>query len=138
MTFHDVEKMERHMEYEIDYSHMPDYALITTTGKARVEGFTDLLKELTDSPLWHKGSKQLVDHRALELSHLSPEDIHMIQNIVCLFADRLGNGRCAFVMEGISDFLTGEFYVSSASIPHNGARSFSEMTPALFWLLLDD
>jgi hypothetical protein len=62
----------------------------------------------------------------------------MIQNNVRLFAGRLGNGRCAFVLRDIADFLTSEFYASSHILPHSAARSFSDIKPALFWLLLED
>lgn len=116
---------------------MPDYVHITTSGQVEVAAFTSLLHELTTSSEWIKGTKQLVDHRNLR-GHLSPGDIKMIQNNVRLFADRLGNGKCAFVMRDIADFLTSEFYASSQTIPHSAARSFSDIKPALFWLLLED
>jgi hypothetical protein len=70
------------MKFEINFDPLPTHVLIRTAGKATVNGFDELLTELADSPGWKTGTGQLVDHRALIITHLTSEDMHEIMKVV--------------------------------------------------------
>lgn len=123
------------MDFQIDFSRMPAYVAITTSGKASLEGFSRLLKSLTEAPEWIAGTPQLVDHRALDLSALSPMGIELIGELTQHLNDQLGNGRVAFVMQGALGILSAENYSSAGNLPHSSTRTFSSREEAIDWLL---
>lgn len=123
------------MNYELDFANMPDYVVIKTYGLADVQGFSDLLTELVESPQWIVGTKQLVDHRLLDLSLLKPQDIGMISSVVSLLAKKLGDGKCVFLMEGTSDLLTGNYYCDFTKQVHSATKISVNTTEAKDWLL---
>ena len=90
------------MKFEINFEKSPEYVYIQTDGEASVRGFDELLTAIVECPNWITGSKQLVDHRKLKPEKLASEDVESIGDIVKKHANKLGNGRCAFV---VSDTL---------------------------------
>ena len=123
------------MEYKFDFSRMPDYAVIKTSGVARVNDFATLIQALTQAPQWIAGTKQLIDHSALDLSQITPQDMDMICSLTSLFAKDLGNGRCAFVLQGISGLMTGEYYFHSSARLSHTTEVFTDVGEAENWLL---
>ena len=123
------------MTYDFDFSCMPDYAIIQTHGLATVDEFSNLLNDLTESTQWTAGTKQLVDHRNLDLSQLQAEDIRRIRNIVMLYSDRLCIGRCAFVVQGSMGLLAAESYCFIAEDAHAQSRVFTSRQDAQNWLI---
>lgn len=123
------------MTYDFDFSCMPDYAIIQTRGRASADEFSNLLNDLTQSTQWITGSKQLVDHRSLDLSQFQAEDIRRIRNIVRLYGDRLGIGRCAFVVQGSMGLLAAESYCLIAEDAHAQSRVFTSRQAAQNWLI---
>ena len=114
---------------------MPAYVVVTTAGKASLDGFAQLLKALTQSPQWVAGTAQLIDHRNLDLSTMSPATIGLISELVKYHAAQLGPGRAAFVMSGALGILSSENYCFSENLPHDTARTFSSLEEATDWLL---
>ncbi len=123
------------MTYDFDFSCTPDYVIIETHGLANSDEFSSLLNDLTQSPQWVTGSKLLIDHRDLDLSQLQAEDIRRIRNIVMLYGDRLGDGMCAFVMQGSMGLLSAESYCFIADDAHSQSSVFTSRQAARNWLI---
>lgn len=123
------------MTYDFDFSCMPDYVTIKTHGLARVNDFSSLLNDLTQSPQWITGTKQLVDHRDLDLSQLQADNIYRIREIVMFYGDKLGSGTCAFVVHGGIGLLSAESYCLIADEAHSQARVFTSLSTARNWLI---
>ena len=101
------------MKYDFDFSKMPEYVLIKTGEFAVVEDFYKLLKDLLASPKWITGTPQIIDHQYLDLKKMTFADIKMIQSIVEFHAEKLGGGKCAFVIRGNSKTLAAELVSQS-------------------------
>lgn len=124
------------MKYSFDFSKMPDFVLIKTGEFAVVDDFYKLLKDLTDSSRWIKGAAQIVDHRLHDLSRMTPEDMKSIFSIVEFYSDRLGNGKCAFIVTGDIAQLAAQFYTQSAQDLHSAVGVFTSLAEAEKWLFL--
>ena len=122
------------MKYSFDFSNMPDFVQIKTGEFAVVDDFYKLLKDLTDSPHWVKGAAQIVDHRHLDLSKMTPENIKTIRSIVEFYSERLGNGKCGLVVKGDIAHLSAEFYTQSARDLHAEIGIFSSIADAEKWI----
>lgn len=122
------------MKYSFDFSNMPAFVQIKTGEFAVVDDFYKLLKDLTDSPRWVKGAAQIVDHRHLDLSSMTPENMKSIRSIVEFHSDRLGNGKCALVVEGEIAHLSAAFYTQSARDLHTEIGIFSSIADAEKWI----
>ena len=98
------------MKFEINFDHMPNYALIRTSGKASVHGIVKMLTELIDSPCWKTGTNQLIDHRKLILHKFTSDDMRKLRDIIQKKSKKLGNGRCAFVVRDALGFGLARMY----------------------------
>jgi hypothetical protein len=124
------------MRYDFDFSYLPDYILIKTGGFDVVEDFYKLLKDLLASPKWIKGTPLIIDHQYLDLKKMTFAEVKMIQSIVEFDAEKLGCGKCAFVIQGNSSFLAAELHNQSASQPLPTIKFFSDLKAAKKWILL--
>jgi hypothetical protein len=123
------------MKFEINFDPLPEYVLIRTAGKASVHGFDDLLTALVGSPGWESGTSQLVDHRKLIVTPLTAEDMQEIQQIVEKHRQKLGDGRCAFVVKDLLGFGLARMYelIGGGDI-HFEVNVFYTMDEAVEWL----
>ncbi len=123
------------MNFDIDFSPLPDYVLVKTEGEASVEGFENTLKALVGSPKWKPGTKQLLDHRSLNFEPLSTDDIRRIEHLIYQYRTQLGNGACAFVVKGALAFGMARTYenVVGGQI-HGKSRVFYDIDEAINWL----
>ena len=87
------------MKYQFDFTHLPDYVLISTGEFSVVEDFYKLLKDLLNSPRWQSGVPLLIDHRKLVDKQINSDDLQMIASIYEFHAERLGGARCAVIVE---------------------------------------
>lgn len=124
------------MKYDFNFSHMPKYVLIKTGEFAVVEDFYKLLKDLLASPKWVKETPLIIDHQYLDLKKMTFEEIKMIQSIVEFYAEKLGGGRCAFVIQGNSKTLAAELTNRSAKKSLSTIKFFSDLDTAKRWILL--
>ena len=122
------------MHYTIDFTAIPESTLIQTSGLAEEAGFLKLLIELIQSPKWRVGTNLLIDHRNLDFKHIAPKNMNMILSIVNMFSKQLGSGKCAFVVQGTSGILTGNYYCNYALTVHSEARVFTDMAKAKNWI----
>ncbi|MCW8893918.1 MAG: hypothetical protein OQL18_11470 [Deltaproteobacteria bacterium] len=59
----------------------------------------------------------------------------MIRSIVEFYSDKLGNGKCAFVVAGNISLLSAEFYGQSAKELHSEIKVFPSIAAAKEWVL---
>lgn len=123
------------MEFKINFDHMPDYVLIQTQGEASHRDFDDLLTELVNSPKWVVGTPQVVDHRELIMQNLSSDSMQRIMDIVKKHRDKLGNGRCAFVVKDALGFGVARMYeLIGGERVHIEVGVFYSLNEAVEWL----
>ena len=123
------------MKYDFNFSNMPDYVLVKTGEFAVVEDFYKLLKDLLASPKWIKGTPKIIDHQHLDLRKMTFQDIKMIQSIVEFYAEKLGGGKCAFVIRGNSKTLAAELTSQSTKESLSAIKFFSDFSAAKKWIL---
>ena len=123
------------MKFEINFEHMPDYVLIRTEGEVSVRDFDELLTTLVDSPRWVTGTDQIVDHRKLLIDNLPSDDVLGIEDIVKIHIERLGNGRCAFIVKDALGFGFIRMYelIGGGDI-HIKIEIFHSINEAVEWL----
>lgn len=124
------------MKYNFDFSHIPDYVLIKTGEFAVVEDFYKLLKDLLASSKWIKGTALIIDHQYLDLKKMTFAEVKMIQSIVEFDAEKLGGGKCAFVIQGDCRTLAAELHSQTANQSFPTIKFFSDLTAAKQWVLL--
>jgi len=123
------------MEFKIDFDHMPDYVFIQTQGEASDCDFDDLLTEIVNSPRWVVGTRQVVDHRELIMKNLSSNSIQRIMDIVEKHSDKLGNGRCAFIVKDALGFGIARMYeLIGGERVHIEVGVFYSLNEAVEWL----
>jgi hypothetical protein len=98
------------MNFEINFDQSPEYVYIQTSGEASIRGFDKLLTAIVGSPEWKTGTKQLIDHRKLILNKITLDDMRIIEDIVKKNIKKLGNGRCAFVVNDALGFGMAKMY----------------------------
>lgn len=66
------------MEHTIQFDAEGGYVLLTTSGKASIEGFQRMHREMVSHPEWSRNIHLLMDHRGLDSREVSAEDVqHM-------------------------------------------------------------
>ena len=123
------------MKFEINFDYMPEYVLIRTQGEASDHDFDDLLTELVNSSRWVIGTHQLVDHRELNMKHLTSDSMERIRDIVNKHSEKLGHGRCAFVVKDALGFGIARMYelIGGEGI-HIEVRIFYSLEEAVKWI----
>ncbi|NNG01616.1 MAG: hypothetical protein HKM93_19665 [Desulfobacteraceae bacterium] len=123
------------MNFEIIFDHMPAYVLIRTEGAALDRDFDDLLTTLVDSPEWTIGTDQLLDHRNLIGSYLTWDHLDRISSIIKKHAEKLGNGRCGFVVPSDTGFgLVRMYEMMGGESVHREVQVFYSMDEAVEWI----
>lgn len=123
------------MEFKVNFDHMPDYVFVQTQGEASDRDFDDLLTMLVNSPKWVVGTRQLVDHRELIMKNLSSDSMQRIMDIVKKHSEKLGNGRCAFVVKDALGFGIARMYeLIGGERIHIEVGIFYSLNEAVEWL----
>ena len=123
------------MKFEINFDHMPAYVLIRTEGETSVRDFDALLTTLVESPRWITGTDQIVDHRKLEIDNHPSNEVQEIEDIVKSHNEKLGNGRCAFIVKDNLGFGLIRMYelIGGGNI-HIKVGIFHSINEAVEWL----
>ena len=124
------------MKYNFDFSNMPEYVLVKTGEFAVVEDFYKLLKDLLASPKWMTGTPQIIDHQYLDLKKMTFDEVKMIQSILEFYAEKLGGGKCAFVICANSKTLAAELTSPSGKETSSVIKFFSDLAAAKKWVIL--
>jgi hypothetical protein len=126
------------MTHEIEIDEKNSLVIARTSGKASVEGFDRLRKELWNLPAWRQDMKLLLDHRALDSRGLDTAQIRQIAAAGGLFGEMRGAVRIASVVEtdlGFGLVRMWDSYAGTRSgVEHQVFRSTDE---ARTWLLAD-
>lgn len=123
------------MNFEINFDQSPEYVYIQTAGEASIRGFDKLLTAIVESSKWKTGTKQLIDHRKLILNKITLDDMRTIENIVKRHIKRLGNGRCAFVVNDALGFGMARMYeLIGGEAMHQQIGVFYTIEEAIKWL----
>ncbi len=123
------------MNFEIDFSPLPDYVIVKTEGLPSAEGFENIMKALVGSPKWRAGTKQLVDHRNLLFKDLSAQEMRQIVGVIRKYSAKLGNGACAFVVKTDLGFGLARMYeMSGGEGLHVQVGIFYSIDEAVKWL----
>ena len=123
------------MRFEINSNPSLDYTYIQTEGDASVQGFKELLNQVIESENWEPGTKQIVDHRKLTLSHLSPGDMGEIAGILNANREKIGDGRCAFVISDKLGFGFARMYgLLGGEDIHAKVGVFYDIDEAVEWI----
>ena len=92
------------MGYEITWGGDPEDVRVTTWGTASIEGLDAWVQEGISDPRYRPGMHVLVDHRRLDWSGLSPDEVQERTESFARDAARLGTARAAVVMGAPVDF----------------------------------
>lgn len=123
------------MNFILDFENMPHYALLRTRGPASVDGFREMVKTLVESPEWKFGTPQIVDHRELDVTAISTDELKEIKNIVLEFSEKMGTGPCAFVMGDELGFGFARMYeITGGDTVHSIVEVFYSFRDALIWI----
>jgi hypothetical protein len=123
------------MKFEIDFSHMPQYVVVRTHGKATIPGFEAALSTLVNSPQWQAGTNQLVDHSKLQYGHFTSQDMRAVEGVVQKYGDRMGCGRCAFIVSDKLGYgLVRMYELLGGDNLHAEVRIFHTPDEAVRWL----
>lgn len=125
------------MDYEFNFTSIPDYVVITTNGPAIVDDFYLMFNDLVKNQKWVSGTNLIVDHRNLEATELTPKDMDKIKIAAACFAEKLGKGKCAFVMNGTYGLLTAEYYCNATQNIHGPTKVFVNISDAKKWMRED-
>ena len=123
------------MQFQISFDRCPSYVHIISSGEASVRGFERLITAMLASPAWQPGLKQLVDHRNLRIGNFSRNDIEAIVEFVKSRREKIGNGRCAFVVGDTLGFgLVRMYDLMGDELIHPELRIFYSEEEAVQWL----
>ncbi len=123
------------MNYVFEFIQEKAYVIVTTSGKAEVDGFRLLNREMVGHQLWEKGMNVLFDHRKLDSTQLGSEEIQRLASSSFVFRGLRKNLKMATVVEtGLGFGLTRmwEAYVENES-PSNH-KIFRSLEDAKRWL----
>jgi glucan biosynthesis protein len=92
------------VEFEITWGGDPEDASVTTWGTATAEGLDAWVQEALSDSRFHAKMHFLIDHRQLDWSDLSPNDVHKRVELFARNAVHLDSARIAVVMGALVDF----------------------------------
>jgi hypothetical protein len=123
------------MEFELDWI---DEKLVVgrTFGPASVKGFEAMFEELIKQPGFGPGLRMLADHRQLDVSTLSVDDIEAIAELRARYASEI-DMRSALVVGPDSPLRYGMarmFQAMATAGREVSIRIFSDYGEALSWL----
>jgi hypothetical protein len=98
------------VEYEITWGGDPEDARVTTRGEASFEGFVAWMQEGLSDPRYREGMSFILDHRELDWSGISLEDVQERIELFKRDTDRVGRIRAAMVMRSAVDFGLARMY----------------------------
>ena len=123
------------MKYKFNFENMPEYASLILKDIATAVECQQMLINLVGSSEWIVGTHQLIDFQESDLSKLTPEDVREIATTVSVLSDRMGNGKTAFVVMGVSAVVVMDHYENTAKIANNEGKIFDNKSEAVKWLL---
>ncbi|HEY5159436.1 MAG TPA: hypothetical protein VII83_00035 [Gaiellaceae bacterium] len=125
------------MEYEIIWGGDPEDVCIRTRGVATVEGFSAWLLEGISDPRKRPGLRVLIDHRQLDTSRMSIEDVERRVEIAAREEPHFDDVHVAVVVEREVDFgiqrMLGSLFEARPEL-RSILRVFRSIDEARLWL----
>jgi hypothetical protein len=124
------------MKYEFDLNLSRGYICIRTYGEASVRGFEKLMTEIADLPNWKPETNLLIDHRKLNSSNFSSDEMDEVKDLVTEKKEIIGNGRCAFVVSNKLGYGIARMYgLLGGEFIHAEIDVFYSEDEAIAWLV---
>lgn len=123
------------MQYTIEFDIEKRYAIITTSGKATVEGFLELHHGRVNHPAWTGGMNLLLDHRQLDSTALSTMEVQRLAALGLQPGELSRPEKIATVVEtdlGFGLTRMWEGYVESRGTTNH--RIFRSLEAAKKWI----
>jgi hypothetical protein len=98
------------VEYEITWGGDPEDACVTTRGEASLEGFDAWMQEGLSDPRYREGMSFILDHRELDWSGISIDDVQERIELIRRESNHFGRIRVAMVMRAVVDFGLARMY----------------------------
>lgn len=124
------------MEHEITWGSDPEDAYVSASGAATVEAMNDCQQALISDPRFRPGMRVLIDHRLVDWSRMTPEDVRKVVDMLVRSTARFGATYCAMVMGKQVDFGIArmqQHYAEANSELQIEFRVFSTIEDARSW-----
>jgi hypothetical protein len=125
------------VEYEIIWGGNPEDVCVRTNGVATLEDFRAWLKEWVSDARIRPGLRVLMDHRQLDMSKVTVEDIERRAEIVATEAPRFRGAHIALVVERDIDYgilrMLGAVFEGRPEF-RSVVRVLRSIEEARFWL----
>lgn len=123
------------MNFEISFIDGDQIAVVKTSGHATREGFDAFPEAVMADPRWRRGMSILGDHRELDMSGLSAQDIRDLGNNRLLRGGAIGAGRLAIVASTPAAFGLARMAENyGEGVMPCLVRAFKTTDEALAWL----
>jgi hypothetical protein len=125
------------VKHEIIWNGELEDAYVTASGAATVEAMDDCRRSLTSDSRFRSGIRVLIDHRQVDWSGMTHEDVLGVINLLSRDASRFGFTYCAMVMGKQVDFGIARMQQQYAEIDSElqiEFRVFSTIEDARDWL----
>jgi hypothetical protein len=128
--------MTERMQFELEFTDDGRLALIRTWGCATIEGCREYFEALFNHPQWHDEIDTLADHRELDPSRLSSDDLRSLASLTRVMATQIGSGRLAMVVSTPLSFGLARMWMALTEPHADGeTRVFYSYDEARDWLL---
>jgi hypothetical protein len=125
------------MDHKISWGGDSEDARVTASGRCTVEAMGDCQRALTSDPRFQPGMRVLIDHRLVDWSRMTPEDVRRVVEMLVQSAAHFGVTYCAMVMGKRVDFGIArmqQHYAEADSKLQIEFRVFSTVEDAQSWL----
>lgn len=125
------------MEHEIVWGGEPEDVRLTASGTATVEEIEACTREVFYDPRYRPGLRLLVDHRFVDWSRMTEDDVRRTVELLVGNADHIGSVYCAMVMGRPVDYGIArmrQHYVEAQPELQVELRVFISIEDARLWL----
>jgi hypothetical protein len=126
------------MQYEIEWGGDPEHLTVITRGRATAEGLDAWVQEVLSDRRYRRGMGVLVDHRALDWTTMTTQDLRRRAGLFSRDDARIGPTRAALVAGRPVDYGLMRMvaaYLGERAAFH--AEIFYSFDEAREWLRLD-
>ncbi|PLX90955.1 MAG: hypothetical protein C0620_12700 [Desulfuromonas sp.] len=122
--------------FSLQWQATPACFVVTCSGPLTGAGMCDAGNALLSHPQWHKGHHVIFDHRHLDFSATSPNDVAQIRHFHHMHEEQIGNGWSVFVIdEEQSDRWHALWAQGDAITSTNRTFVVSRLDDAFSWLV---
>ena len=123
------------MRHRMEFVGSPDGVIVSTFGRADVEGFRALNEALVGDPRFRPGMQILVDHTHLDARYLTCAEIEETGRHLLSLADRIGDSPIALIASDALTKLATEASATHTATALFNPEIFDSLADGLRWLL---